>query len=282
MPAISARLTRREVAVGGLSFAGVFALVTGAGAWNTRAVSDPAVTVLGAGDRLSMLVTDGPARLLIAAGSDTSAFGNAWAQALPPLIRRVDVLFYSTDDRDAAVTSKALRDTRPRYSFPLAHPDSDREQSVARWERAVSLSEKTVVSLTVSNVASGQSEPQPPMWTATIAHQQTRVVFLSEPSAASLASKEPISALVVSRGAPDKIAVSAAVIRPRAVVANAESANGRDLRQHLTKVVEEGIWTLGVHPGEIARLEFVAGGLRLPTSAIQIRASATPKADAAS
>src|SRR5262249_699904 len=55
-------------------------------------VSAPQVDVLGSGNRLSLLVTDGPARLLLATGDNPDQFDNALARFRPIFARRVDVL----------------------------------------------------------------------------------------------------------------------------------------------------------------------------------------------
>src|SRR5262245_7782713 len=68
------------------------ATTIGVGAAQTRGYSRPSVIVLGTGAQLSVLVTDGPARLLLASGDDPAALGNALARIRPIGRNRIDVL----------------------------------------------------------------------------------------------------------------------------------------------------------------------------------------------
>ena len=69
-----------------------FVLALAFGAFVARGYDEPTVTLLGAGDGISLLVTDGPARLLIATGNDSADFGNALSDARPFCHNRIDIL----------------------------------------------------------------------------------------------------------------------------------------------------------------------------------------------
>jgi hypothetical protein len=51
----------------------------------------PQVALLGSGNRLSLLVTDGPARLLLATGDNPIEYENALTHVRPIFARRIDV-----------------------------------------------------------------------------------------------------------------------------------------------------------------------------------------------
>ena len=71
-----------------IAFAGSAAVFT---FW-LQDLSVPQVAFLGSGNRLSLLVTDGPARLLLATGDSPIAFENAITRVRPLFARRIDVL----------------------------------------------------------------------------------------------------------------------------------------------------------------------------------------------
>ena len=72
-------------------------LIAGAGSvaaftfW-LQGLTAPQVVLLGSGNRLSVLVTDGPARLLLATGDSPIDYENALGDVRPIFARRIDVL----------------------------------------------------------------------------------------------------------------------------------------------------------------------------------------------
>jgi hypothetical protein len=108
-------------------------------------------------------------------------------------------------------------------------------------------------------------------WRATIERGTTRIVVLSDGRAAGdFPSPGPVSALVVA-GAAALDALG--VVETGAVVAGATVVSGSDLRSGLAASATGQTWIVRVFPGERASLEFVAGGLRLPSNAVSVEAT---------
>ncbi|HEY7031263.1 MAG TPA: hypothetical protein VH482_08060, partial [Thermomicrobiales bacterium] len=100
-----------------------FATTIGVGAAQSRGYSRPAVTVLGTGAQLSVLVTDGPARLLLASGDDPAALGNALARIRPIARHRIDVLLLAGTTDDVTFLARARRSVEERHTEAIGNPD---------------------------------------------------------------------------------------------------------------------------------------------------------------
>jgi hypothetical protein len=110
------RLSRLQTAGLALLVAAIgFAATVVIGAADSRSYARPMVTVIGAGNGLSILVTDGPARLLIASGDDPAAFGNALAKTRPLGRDRIDVLLLAGTTGDVTFLSRALLTANGRH-----------------------------------------------------------------------------------------------------------------------------------------------------------------------
>ena len=90
-------------------------------------LSVPQVAILGSGNRLSLLVTDGPARLLLATGDSPIDYENAITRVRPLFARRVDVLLVAGSDDSLYVPIG-----RPRR---CACPLDNRSRAAARVGR---------------------------------------------------------------------------------------------------------------------------------------------------
>ena len=86
----------------------------------------PQVAILGSGNRLSLLVTDGPARLLLATGDNPIDYENALTHVRPIFARRVDVLLV------AGSGSTLLRSARRARRFARAQRDRAGAAAAAR------------------------------------------------------------------------------------------------------------------------------------------------------
>lgn len=265
---LSSSLSRRDMAIAALSFAGTVSAVSGYGAISAHEARLPRVSVLGAGSHLALLITDGPARLLLAAGDDTTAFGNAWAASLPPLLRRVDVLYCSPLPADAPVVEKATRDLSYRHRRVLHATETGIAPSQPEtWSEQVRLSGRITVTVSASVLAPSDGSTIRPIWAAEVSHTATRIVTLSEPGAASLLGDLTASALVLQDGDPRE---ALALVETAALISTGSS---KTLRQRLSAHLERPLWHIRVFSGEVARLPFVPGGLRLPDTAITIQPS---------
>jgi hypothetical protein len=241
----------------------------------------PQVAILGSGNRLSLLVTDGPARLLLATGDDPIAFENALTQVRPIFARRVDVLLVAGDDRTLLVPLAARADPRVRLTTALASlPPSAEAEAFGRISafagpRRIRLSPSVTVTVETALPVGAGAATTFPAWRATIVRGQTRVVVLSDGSAAALfPPSEPASVLVVAGDDPGTGWTLAPAV---ALVANSGAISGPELRAGFAESRRQPAWGYRVFPGEALRLRFVAGGLALPSDAAQ-PISATPPA----
>ena len=80
----------------------------------------PQVVLLGSGNRLSLLVTDGPARLLLATGDSPIDYENALTHVRPIFARRVDVLLVAGSGDTLLVPLAAHGDSHVRSATALA------------------------------------------------------------------------------------------------------------------------------------------------------------------
>lgn len=253
----------------------VFVLSTGTSAWAASAwagdMRAPRLTLLGAGKRLSVLVTAGDARLLIAAGDDPVAFANALERARRMTTRRLDVALVTGLGRDEPVSSHVQGDDRVRYVASLAPHAGGAAASaslpVLDAPSMIRLGEDVTVTVEVVTTGTDGEDPQLG-WRAIIRRGDTTVVVLSDGEDASKFSNlGPISALVLIGGHSEE-AVDA--VDARAVAVSAETASGRQLRQEVGPTLDHPVWAVLVHPGEGVRLDFLTGGPSLPSESSQL------------
>jgi hypothetical protein len=88
-----------------------------------RSESGTRIFVLGSGRQLSVLVVHDHRRVLIAGGTDGSAFSNALGQARSPLSGSIDVVLL--DPSAGADVAERVRDLDASQFFLLPHPDSE-------------------------------------------------------------------------------------------------------------------------------------------------------------
>ncbi|MGH2560739.1 MAG: hypothetical protein ACRDJH_16875 [Thermomicrobiales bacterium] len=248
----------------GACFGATFPLVLGYAGVQARRAGEPRVIALGAGDALSVLITAGQSRLLIATGTDTTAFGNALASALPFGLRRVDVVLLAGQGRNISVAAHAARSVRGR-TFAIIDPGlspddgdfpSSRPLEVFDGPRQYQLPK----GITVTIVTAHDGERSG--WRALIARGQSRIVVLPDGRLSDLFPlHEPVSVLIVTGDYPaDAIQATQAP----AVVVCAESVSEDALREGIDAVSMTGLFALTVFAGQAKAIEFVDGGLRLP------------------
>ena len=85
-----------------------------------QGLTTPQVVLLGSGNRLSVLVTDGPARLLLATGDNPIEYENALSDVRPIFARRVDVLLVAGSGDTLRVPMAADGDSHVRSVNALA------------------------------------------------------------------------------------------------------------------------------------------------------------------
>lgn len=229
-------------------------------------LQQPQVAILGSGNALSLLITDGPARLLIATGDDPIAFENALSEVRPIFARRVDVLLVAGNDDTLLVPLAAHADRHVRTSAALAPlpPSAEAEEFGAietyAAPRAFQLGPTVRVTVETASAAAGDLATDFPAWRVTVERGDSRIVALSDGAAAALFPPgEPAAVLVVAGDDP----VEAWNLAPAvALVANAEAIGGPDLRGSFGESRRPPRWGFRVHPNEALRLRFVPGGGR--------------------
>ena len=223
------------------------------------------VVVLGSGRSLSVLVTAGEARLLVAAGDDATAFGNAWRRWTGPIPSpRLDILLIAGDD--TGTVGRAAGDRlRPRWTAALADVapgQGDRVALPLETPRRLRLDRD--LSVTVERGPERPENASNDRWRVLISRGRTLIAVVPNgAAAASFSWDEPVAALVVLAGG---VAEAVAAIQPRALIVP-QAIEGRTIRAEVPPVLTAEAWSLRLPPGEIARLTFVVDGLRLPSDA---------------
>jgi hypothetical protein len=241
-------------------------LVLGAGSFLHERIERTRVVVIGSGNALSVLVTDGEARLLLAAGDDPTAFANGWRRwAGLVRVSRIDVLLVARTGDDQAVAVDALNDLSPRWKAAVAplDPAASGGHAVPPLDGPLRFRLGKQLLVTVE-VDSASTILEQTAWRMLIERERTVIgVVPDATSAAHFPWNRAVSALIVLRsGVPD----ATAAVAPRALVVPAE-VRGRTLRTEVAPLLPAGIWTVRVAPGEIATLAFPEGGLQLPADA---------------
>jgi hypothetical protein len=233
-------------------------------------LTTPQIAILGSGNRLSLLVTDGPARLLLATGDSPIEYENALTHVRPIFARRVDVLLVAGSGSTLRVPLSAHSDMHVRSATALAPlpPSAEAEAMGAipsfSSPQRVRLGPSIQVTVETALPVTADAEEEFPAWRATVEHGETRVVVLSDGPAAALFPPAATPSVLAVSG-PDPAAAwdhSPSV----AFVANAEMIDGPEMREAFTESRRPPRWGYRVFPGEALRLRFVAGGVELPSA----------------
>jgi hypothetical protein len=227
------------------------------------------VVLLGSGNRLSMLVTEGPARLLLATGDSPIDYENALSDVRPIFARRVDVLLVAGSGTTLRVPQAAHGDSHVRSVSALAPLPNSAEAgaigAIASFSspQRVRLGPSIQVTVETALPFGADADEEFPAWRATVEHGETRVVVLSDGPAAALFPPASAPSVLVVSGADPTAAwdLSPAV----AFVANADMIDGPDMRAAFTGSRRPPQWGYRVSPGEALRLRFVTGGVELPS-----------------
>jgi hypothetical protein len=229
----------------------------------------PQIAILGSGNHLSLLVMDGPARLVIATGDDPIAFENAMTQVRPIFARRLDVLLAAGSGDTLLVPLAASGDAHVRAASAIAPlpPSPEREAfgaiATEPGPRRIKLGPALSVIVETRYAFGADPAESFPSWRVIVERGETRVVVLSDGEAAALFPPvNPASVLVVSGDDP----VSGWPLSPAPVlVTNAGAISGPDLRSAFEQTRQPPNWGFRVFPGEALRLHFVADGIEIPS-----------------
>lgn len=243
-----------------------------------RDLREPSVTFLGSGSDLSVLVTDGPARLLLASGDDPIAFENAFVAAQPLFARRVDLLVLSGDAASLRVPEAAGRTARPRQTATLGTLPPSPERSAIPANMIIAGHQRIELGMGLSVwIESKLPVGADPLetaesWRLTVTHGNTNIVIYSDGDAVPLFPPAGPAAIVAVGGShplafmPDG---EGAVF-----IANATQIGGPALRAALSGPEADPSWTVRVHPGDAVRMAFTADGVDLPSwSAVPVLAT---------
>jgi len=238
-----------------------------------RDLGPPQIAVLGTGNRLSLLVSDGPARLVIATGNDPIAYENALTRLRPIFARRIDLLLVAGDGDSLLVPLTARDDRHVRRIAALAPlpPSAETAEmgSIDTLTGARRIQLGPAVRVTVETAFPFAADPTTdfPSWRATIEHGGTRIVALSDGAAAALfPPSDATSVLIVAGDDP----VAAWNLAPAvALIANAEAIGGPELRSAFAGARRPPQWGFRVHPNEALRLRFVPGGVEIASESAQ-------------
>jgi hypothetical protein len=235
--------------------------------------SAPQMALLGSGNRLSLFVSDGPARLVLATGDDPIGYENALARFRPLFARRLDVLLVAGSGRALLAPVTAMDDRHVRSSAALAplpsSPESDALGNISAYLAPKTIRLGPTIAVTVETALPFGADPKEtfPAWRATIQHGETRVVVLSDGEAATLFTRdEPAAILVVSGQDP---AAAWKLFPAVALIANADAIAGPELRATISGSRQPPRWGFRVASGEALRVRFVPGGVELPTEPAQ-------------
>lgn len=253
-------------------------------AW-ARELRSPRVVLLGSGNRLSALITDGDARLLIATGDDATAFANALERARHPTTRRIDVLLVAGQGEELVAPASLRDDGRVRLLASIGPLTGSAEAVALAGEGVAALpSPRRIrlgdeVSVLIENVAAEATDDgrRAVTWRATVRRGATTVVILSDGEATTaFAPVSSVSALVVA--GTDPLAAWAAVDAPLLVATGDDRVlSGKELRQGAARLFDDERSAIRVHPGEALPLRFVAAGLEAPGEPAQtVGATPTP------
>jgi hypothetical protein len=242
----------------------------------------PQVTFLGSGNRLSLLVTDGPARLLLATGDSPIDYENAITRVRPLFARRIDVLLVAGSGETLYVPIAAHADTHVRSTTALAPLPESAEADALGPMRAFSSPQRVRLGSSIQVIVEtalpvgADAETDFPAWRATVERGETRIVVLSDGGAAALFPPDAgASVLAVSGGSP----TTAWDFSPAVTfVANAVAIGGPEMRSAFSESRRPPEWGFRVSPGEALRLKFVEGGVELPSEPGQRLAGPSPSA----
>ena len=243
----------------------------GIGAAWAKEARQPGISVLGSGKALSVLITSGQARLLLATGDDPVAFTNALAQARRPTTPRIDILLVAGRGRSLLVPIAARDMIRPRFVASLGpippSPERDALQAptvpILPSPRRIDLGGEVQVDVETQHADGADADTA--AWRIVVRHRATIVTILSSSTdAAAFPDIGPVAAVVIAGGTS---VVGSEGIPAHALVVPAAAASGKDVRRDLGRLIREQVWLLRPFPGEAAHLDFVSGGLRLPASA---------------
>lgn len=277
-----ASFTRRDLATrAGIVFTIAFGgFATTCALW-LREYSAPRIVLLGSGSRLSLLVSEGPARLVLATGDDPIAFENALTSVQPLFARRVDVLLVAGSGRNLLVPLAISSDRHMRTATALASlpssPEADEIGPLAVFDspKRIQLGPTVSVAVECASPFAAESKETFPAWRLVIERGNTRVVFLSDGGASGLFPPVPAPNVIAVSG--DDPLRSLEIDSTAALIANATAIDGPEMREGLVGLRRPPAWAFRVAPNEALNLRLVDSGVEIPSETAHPIGVTTPK-----
>lgn len=236
----------------------------------------PRATVLGADRGISVLVTAGPARVLILSGTDPTALGNAISEARHPGLDRIDILIVSGNAAAASIAPRAIDVLQPREVFTVGSAASIAQTSVRPAQviespTEIELPQGVSILIDVWPAAGGENDDT--IWSATIERGGASVYWVSDREALMQDSAvESADVTVIGRGRP---AGDTPYPITDALVVSAESISGPELRQLAEYAIGPEVETKRIFAGEVTRIDLDPAGIGSVPGAIPAATPAT-------
>jgi hypothetical protein len=233
-----------------------------------RELQEPSVTFLGSGSDLSVLVSDGPARILLATGDDPIAFENAFLATQPLFARRIDLLLISGDAASLRVPEAARNATLPRQIAAVGElpPSPELEvmqpMEVLSGHRHIRLSGGTSIWIETQMPVGADPLDTTEEWRLSIDHGGTRIVVYSDGQSVPLFPPQRPASIVAVAGSDPLTFLTEG--DGSVFVANATRIGGPELRESISAPDADTSWIVRIHPGDAVRMELTPEGVAVP------------------
>ena len=254
-----------RIATASCVFAITFLLTLGLGEAWAREDAKPSIRMLGSGSNLSLLITSGNARILIASGDDATAFGNALGAARHLTSRRIDIVILAGTDDDIPVASYARKNIDARQVFVLDGPlaghladlELEHDQVIVQATR-LRLPGGLDVTITPESASDGR-------WSAVIQHGRTSVVASNSPELSDVDVADMSAAVFTNDLNLDTLGE----LDARVFVIPAKAAKPTELKSAVGTSADE-LFAIRVEPSSTESLTLMRGGIQIDGDAISL------------
>lgn len=230
----------------------------------SRAEEIPAIRVLGSGSELSILISSGQSRMLIATGNDATAFDNAFTKARHISSRRLDLLIIAGDNGDLPVANKAVRDLDPRETLlidgPLRAHSTDlaiEPDNIVTAPITITLNGELTVTISPESTESGT-------WSAVISYGATTVVAGPDPDTLPFRRTGASTAILTGVAKPKEFGS----VPFKLLVSSFEAMDSTAL-QALASTAQSSFYAFRIGEEATLTLKFSSRGLLIPGSAVR-------------
>ncbi|MCA9858379.1 MAG: hypothetical protein KC438_01585 [Thermomicrobiales bacterium] len=226
-------------------------------------VSTPRATLLGSQRGISVLVTSGPARVLIVNGTDPAALGNAISGARHPGLDRIDLLIVSGNGAASELAARTIALLRPRAVMTVGSASSLTGTGVIPRkiiDRATEIELPNGVLITIDIWLAADGENDDVTWSATIERGGATIYWVADREALIQdTAPESVDVTVIGRAGPGSKTV---LPTSRVLVAAGESIAGPELRTVALDAIGLEVETARVFAGETIRIDLDPEGIR--------------------